>query len=164
MQKVKLLLVTFGILAVGMLGISPTVSFAQVVTNNSMSILGTCGITIDNALSFGNVTPGEESGYEQLDITPTGNGDVVLLMYASNWVDGDSNNIIDGDKTRVSNVNTTPYADALPMNSTDGSKSFGTLVNSAGTNSTYWLVDATLNTGFVGSVQQDMTFMVNDCV
>ncbi len=164
MQNVKLLLVTFGILAIGMLGLAPTVAFAQTATNNSMTIAGTCGITIDNSLSFGSVDPDAQSGYEELQITPTGNGDVILDLYATDWLDTGSTNVINGEKTKFSFVNGTAYTSATPLNSTDGTISYGTLDNTAGTNSSYWQVEATLNTGsFVGSVQQDMTFMVSSC-
>jgi len=167
MQKVKLFTVAFGILAVGLLGLAPTAAFAQQETSSTMTILGTCGITIGSAMTFDAIEPDGRSSYEQLDITPTGNGDVVVNMFGGHWLDTtDGTNIINGEKTKFAFVNATDYdsVDAIPLNSSNNIFSYGTIDDAGGINSTFWQVEATLNTGFVGSVQQTMTFTVSECV
>jgi len=169
MQTMKLLMTTFGILAVAMLGLSPTVAMAanEVGATNSMTIEGTCGITIPSGLSFGSVDAEAESGEGQLNITPTGNGNPEVDVYAMNWLDtSDDSIVIFGQNTKFSFASSTDYTlEKTAMNSTANTLiPFGTLDNALSTNSSYWQVFADMEKAHIGSVQQDMTFVVSDCV
>lgn len=165
MENSKMLMVVFGILTIGMVGMSPTVFAADTASSANVGV--TCGITVASALAYGNVDVGVESDEVSLDIVGTGSGTQSIEVSGSNWLDDadGTTNIIDGELTKFGTTLGLDYdTEKTALNSTDGSIVMGNVAAGI-TNSTYWQVFPTLNdASFSGAVTQTLTFTSIGCV
>lgn len=140
-------------------------AFAQDSSTSTMTVGGTCGISIVSPMSFGNVIPGDISVEQELQITGEGSTSSDFSVFATNWIDVETgDNIVNGEKTKFSSIEAEVYDDKLSLNATDTTIPIGNVVNQE-TYSTYWEVELILNdVTFQGAVEQELTFVVDDCV
>ena len=168
MKNSKMLMVVFGILTIGMVGMSSTVFAQETVSSANLGVI--CGITVDGALDYGNIDVDAESSEGTIVIFGDGSGTQEVEVSASNWLDDTDGvtNIINGELTKFATTDQGALTDytteKIALNSTDTTILMGT-VSSGSTNSTYWQVFATLNDEtFSGGVTQILTFTSIGCV
>ena len=83
-------------LSITMISIGPAFAQESASSTSSMTVEGTCGVTIGTALDFGLVTPDFASDEGILDITGTGSAPSIVSTFATDWLDGSNNIIVDG--------------------------------------------------------------------
>ena len=131
-----------------------------VVSEVQAETLVTCGITINNPLTFGGVEKAQKSSARILNITNTGTQDVSLQVNATNWIDKETEtvNVIDAKSTRFS-FSLVPYGQQTSLNDTTGEFVDFAEIPAGVTNSSYWRAKAQLNDPlFLGDIFQEMTF------
>lgn len=151
------------ILVLGMGAVSPIFAQTSSTTSGTLNILSNCGVESLTGISFGSVTINQESkATSPLIITGTGSVSSVLTVNAKNWIDtnvGDNEPIIRGEMTHFSVTIDEPYADKLPLNSTDfGEDQTIGAISRGATLTTHWEVLPILEvTSFSGDLTQVIT-------
>lgn len=158
---IKQTLLVLAVLSVGTVMMQQS-AYAQSVPASMTIDNTTCGLAPFGGLAIGSVNKDSISlESTAFALTNLGNTDAIVEFYATDWLSG-SDSIINGENTRVGiNIQNTSFGSKILSNSTaDNNSEIGKVV-AGGTNSTYWQVDATLNSGFLnfqGALQQTITF------
>lgn len=154
------MLLLIAILSAGTVMIQQQSVFGQTTVQNTLTILGTCGLGAISDSSFGSANPGAFSDVLPIDIVNTGNKKMSVEVFVTDWYDQNTglNLVINGERTAYSDTQGDPYNLRIPLNSTIVPIDMGDVIGDH-TNNTYWQVEVILvDTTFIGTIQQSTVF------
>lgn len=132
-------------------------------TEGQVTISGTCGLGFVSGapIVFGTLARDVISSEQTLVLNNTGSVTSTVQVNGTNWVSGATTHI-DVAKTKFATSDqgaATLYAAKTPLSATLAA--FGTIKPTPVTNSTYWMLETTLqNLPFSGALTQEITFSV----
>lgn len=137
-------------------------AYAESVVTNDVTIQTTCAVSADGGIDFGTLEHlGVTASESTIVLTNTGTALATVSVSGTNWLDSGSTNVIAGSFTKFATsdqLTGTSYDDKTSLNATNGAITMGTIAYTS-QNSTYWMLNATLNTEtFSGALSQDVTF------
>ena len=154
---IKQVILLVAVMSIGTVMMQQEYVFGEESVTNTLTILATCGLEAIEDDSFGSVDPGNISDVLQIDLENTGNAEMSVEVYVSDWLSG-TDLVINGERTAYSDDQTDEYSERISLNNTSLPIDMGT-IEAVTTNQTYWQVEAILvDTSFSGSIQQTTVF------
>ncbi len=158
----KILIIIPIILSLTIITASPVFGSDEVI--NTMVVGATCGITLGDAISFGNVAVGTQSSEEILNINATGSAPSFVEVSGTDWLNDSDANMVNSENTKFSLTSGTDFSSKTALGSTDTGVSMGPSFQNSAIHTTYWQVELILNDStFQGAVEQTITFEVTGC-
>lgn len=165
MIKQSILLIAVLSIGIGVMQPQNTHAADQTI-ENTLRIVPTCGIGTPVGVSFSDTGSDDVTNELELQITNSGNGNLSLNIFATDWVDTTDNTIIAiyGNNTGFSDTTST-FSSKTLLNATNEPTGISFVDIASGvTNSTWWQVDTTLAQGsetYTGDIKQIITLIAS---